>query len=235
MQMMTQMTPEELKKQASLLSLGSSSDEILKAVLAHAVEHGPKNPSRIFDIGCGQGQLLELLKNHYPPAQLTGCDYTDFRSSTSNNKVPLPFHFFTHDCNQHFPSNLEKFDLIVSSEVIEHIENGRHFWRQISEKLNVGGKAVVSTPNIECLTSLLSFIIRGHHSAFGGKAYPAHINPVSLFDMKNMIQEAGLSFERVYYIPNGRLPGTSLRWSTFFGNFSHRLFADNYLVVARKK
>jgi 2-polyprenyl-3-methyl-5-hydroxy-6-metoxy-1,4-benzoquinol methylase len=219
----------DFKKQASILSLGSSSDEILASVLRIAIQYNKKNEPRVFDIGCGQGHLLQHLQRELKVSELMGCDYSDFQPG-----VKKTFKFFTHDCNTDLPNDIGNFDLIVCSEVIEHLENGRHFWRQIQKLLSSNGVAVLSTPNIESLTSLLSFVLRGHHSAFGGKAYPAHINPIASFDMKNMIAEAGLKLLDLYYIPNGRIPGMDIKWSSLLGKFSHRLIADNYVVIATK-
>lgn len=221
------MNQQDSKKEASLLSLGSSSDEIVSSVAQLAIGHNQIANPRIFDIGCGQGHLLSLLQQKFPAATLMGCDYSDFSPGQQR-----PYQFFTHDCNRDFPENLGQFDVVVCSEVIEHLENGRHFWRQIARILKPGGVVIVSTPNIESITSILSFALRGYHSAFGGKAYPAHITAVSSMDMHHMIAEAGLQLKELRYIPNGRMPGLNIKWRSLLGKCAHRWFADNYVVVA---
>ena len=129
----------------------------------------------------------------------------------------------------------EKFDLITCTEVIEHLENPRLFLREIEKITAHGGKIIMTTPNPYSFLSLLSYTIKGYHSSFGPKDYPAHISPLSPYQLTNMISEIhGLSIEKLSYIPNGRIPGTGIRYTKLLPFLTGKRFSDNYCCVIRK-
>ncbi len=222
---------DKFRKLASEASLGSSSDDILKSILTYIKDQEIPNVQRVLDIGCGQGTLISYLKEIFPNSEFVGIDYSHFTEWDQSS-----YRFIQHDCNIDLPNDLGQFDLIVSSEVIEHLENGRHFVREIAKKLNSKGMMLISTPNLESFTSLLSFYFRGYHSAFGGNCYPAHILPVAAFDLKNMILETNqFEIKDIHFIKNGRIPKLKILWRNLIPFLSGKRFSDNYFISAYKK
>lgn len=84
-------------------------------------------------------------------------------------------------------------NVIVASEVIEHLENPRSLLRDVARLLRPDGILVLTTPNNESIRSLLSLTTRGSFAAFGESSYPAHITPVLRIDLARVVDEAGLS------------------------------------------
>lgn len=224
---------DSFRKNASEESLGLSSEEILQDIVSYVKSsHYLKSLEKvdIFDVGCGTGDLLCEFKKHLNNASLSGCDYTDFKTLSDPS-----ISFFQHDCNQDLPQDNKTFDLVTSSEVIEHIENPRHFVRQLTSKLKDGGIMIISTPNLDSITSILSFSMRGYHSSFGGRAYPAHITPVGVYDLTNMIHETKkLKILKTHFVQNGRMPGLNMRWSGLLPFIKSKRLSDNYFIVAQK-
>ena len=96
------------------------------------------------------------------------------------------------------------WDVIVSAEVIEHLENPRATVREWARLLKPGGLLVFSTPNNESLRSIMSLIFRGHYADFSDSSYPAHITPLLRKDIERIMQEARCGSTKVYFTNNGR-------------------------------
>lgn len=219
----------ETRKTAALESKGSSSEMILDSIVKE-IQSTTQTFSKVLDIGCGQGDLLLKIESYNHNIELHGIDYLK-HENLDESKIK----FQTMDCNTSFSAKLEKFDLVTSSEVIEHLENGRSFIREIGKILNKGGYLILTTPNIESFTSLLSFYLKGYHSSFGPKEYPAHINSFSEYEIKNIVNEIpDLEIEKIFYIKNGRIPATSFKWHRIFPFLRGKRFSDNFLIVIKK-
>ncbi|PIP96567.1 MAG: hypothetical protein COW00_19325 [Bdellovibrio sp. CG12_big_fil_rev_8_21_14_0_65_39_13] len=221
---------EQLREVASKQSKGDSSEVIHQSLF----EYSQKlilSDTVICDVGCGNGKILQLLRNKYPNQALNGMDFAEFFDYKQSN-----IHFLQADFNKEFPTQYqEQFDLVISSEVIEHMENPRHFIRQLASITKKNGSILLSTPNIESFLSVITFAFKGYHAAFGPTNYPAHITPISSYDLRHMVDEVqSLKLESLHYFNNGRIPGTGLMWQSLLSLFSGRLFSDNYFVVIKK-
>jgi ubiquinone/menaquinone biosynthesis C-methylase UbiE len=145
------------------------------------------------DIGSGTGELLRLVRAHYPFRSF-GCDYTDKLLSVSGAEIE------TVDLNrQPLPYGGNRFALVTCVETIEHLENFREVIREIYRVLKPGGLAVFSTPNILNLRSRLRYLSSGFYNLFGPLASEesaihstrGHINPVSWFYLSHALLSAG--------------------------------------------
>lgn len=97
---------------------------------------------RILDFGCGTGWLTSIL-NHIGPA--TGIELSD--SAVKTAKEMYPGVQFINGNLFEYPFQQESFDLIVSQEVIEHVEDQETYITLIAEYLRKGGYLILTTPN----------------------------------------------------------------------------------------
>lgn len=103
--------------------------------------HAPKT---VLDIGCGTGTVSAALAAVYPQVQFLGVDsdrrsleHAQSRTRSSN----LRFLYMNE------LRDSQKFDLIVASEVIEHVEAPSEFLRFIRGKLAKEGYVILTLPN----------------------------------------------------------------------------------------
>lgn len=108
---------------------------------------------KILDFGCGSGEMLELFyRNKFRPELYVGLDVREQTIKANNYKYfDLDFaKFKAQDLCKPFDLN-QKFDIICSFEVIEHIghENADAFLQNIVKHCDKNTKIFISTPNYD--------------------------------------------------------------------------------------
>ena len=100
----------------------------------------------ILDLGCGYGWMSSFLKDF---GNYNGVDFSENAISFANKEFKNNGNFFLADTNSEtlgFPKN-KKFDIIVCSEVIEHVIDHQSFVNQLYSFLKKGGLLILTTPN----------------------------------------------------------------------------------------
>ncbi|EON76933.1 hypothetical protein ADIS_2594 [Lunatimonas lonarensis] len=114
---------------------------LLKAYIAAK----PWIKGKLLEVGCGEGRGVEVLAPN--AASYLGLDKIPDVIDRLRERFP--------DCSfeqsvipplSTLPS--DTFDCVVSFQVIEHIQDDRHFLEEIYRVLKPGGNAIISTPNI---------------------------------------------------------------------------------------
>ncbi len=145
----------------------------------------------VLDLAAGSGAMSRRLKNlGFVP---TAVDYV-----SENFQAPeIPFK--QKDLNEDFADSFDRssFGGIIASEIIEHLENPWHFFRQCERLLGVGGKIVLSTPNTQNSASIASLVRNGQFLWFSDKdrEIQGHISPLTLWQMRYAIKDAGLRID----------------------------------------
>ena len=74
---------------------------------------------KIIDLGCGRGQVVENLKK---------LGFKNIYYCDTNNKYLKDTKYV--DLNKKFPYKDNFFDVVISTEVVEHLENKYNFFRE---------------------------------------------------------------------------------------------------------
>lgn len=223
---------EALKNQrrsASEASQGISSQPIYSLFLRQIIELSLGGD--LLDFGAGTGNLTKQLKS-----------LNQFNSITAVDLFPCPMNLDSEiewaiaDLNETTNFLEASFDVIVSAEVIEHLENPRAVVREWYRLLRPGGKIVFSTPNNESWRALLSLLMRGHFVAFGDTSYPAHITALLRKDIERILKEIGFSSPVFKFTDSGGIPKLpTISWQLVSANFLKGLrYSDNILVISYK-
>jgi 2-polyprenyl-3-methyl-5-hydroxy-6-metoxy-1,4-benzoquinol methylase len=111
---------------------------------------------KILDVGCGYGMLLSELSTKYKNIDLFGIE----KSKEAIKKIPSFVHLFTADIEDHDDVlnklNKEKFDLIIFSDVLEHLYDPVNTLNFYSKFIKKNGAIVVTVPNIGNIYSRIS-------------------------------------------------------------------------------
>jgi SAM-dependent methyltransferase len=132
-----------------------------------------------------------------------------------------------------------QFDAVSKVEVIEHLENPRHIFRQIKSLLNRGGVVLLTTPNASGLYSRLRFFFTGQMAMFTDAAYAigqGHITPLTAWQLEKIFSENGMkALERRFHDAPFFPPRSSgdiakvIAWLAFrpfmFGTVGGKLFS----------
>jgi 2-polyprenyl-3-methyl-5-hydroxy-6-metoxy-1,4-benzoquinol methylase len=112
------------------------------------------NPNATFlDVGCGSCQMThKLFKNFKITSNVYGIDIfpEDIQKKFTLSKVDLEKDRFPFD---------EKFDVVISNQVIEHLLNKDHLIKESYRVLKQGGKLIISTENISSFDNILSLLL----------------------------------------------------------------------------
>lgn len=102
-----------------------------------------KSSLDILEIGCGYGYLTyALIKKGFSVKAI------DIASNAINNaKENFGDYFYKMDIREFVNQTSQKFDLIIGTELIEHLEKPIDFLSDCLKILNENGKIILTTPN----------------------------------------------------------------------------------------
>ena len=208
---------------------GISGNHIYAMIDREIVAH--KLHGAVLDYGAGVGNLTRRLQGMGVFSKVVAADLLpDQPEGLEVSK------WLQQDLNESMPGYDAYFDVVIASEVIEHLENPRFTARELYRLCRPGGHVIITTPNNECIRSLLALAIRGHFVQFDKGWYPGHITPLVRKDLLRILVEAGFEPIGFRFTDKGSLPGRPMRtWQEFsFGTLRGLRFSDNILVSARK-
>lgn len=109
-----------------------------------------KRHQRILDIGCGDGVLLSLIKN----SRLYGVDLDQASLDFAVTKVKAKF---VRSPAEKLPFTGSFFDVVIATEIIEHLSRPQLMLAEIKRVLKPRGRIIISTPikNSQGLTDKL--------------------------------------------------------------------------------
>ena len=115
-----------------------------RRLISAAIANLAQPPKSVLDVGCGPGELIIDLKRLCPTAKLSGLDFSTVAIDACRRAHP--------DLTFHVADIVESaldftFDLIVCSEVTEHVDDPVRALRNMRTMTTEGGFLVLTTPH----------------------------------------------------------------------------------------
>lgn len=156
---------------------------------------------RVLDLSCGEGALLGEL--HELGCRCTG---TRFRSDDyiiQDELASAEIEIIDGvDLQGRLPFDDASFDVLIMTEVLEHLESHVSIVHEVGRLLRPRGWFIFSTPNIHRVHSRFQYLLTGVHKIIRRRAgwdvspnelYAYHINMVSFPVMHTLLFQAGMA------------------------------------------
>jgi 2-polyprenyl-3-methyl-5-hydroxy-6-metoxy-1,4-benzoquinol methylase len=192
----------------SLASDNPIHQRLLKAYIAAK----PMISGHLLELGCGEGRGVE----HLMPQALEYIALDKIQVVIDNLRQKFPGVEFRQAHIPPLPHDLiKRFDTVVSFQVIEHIKDDLRFLKEIYKALKPGGKAIISTPNINYTLSRNPWHVREYT--------PAQLITLceKVFDKVEAKGIAGNSKVMEYHAQNRESVQKIMRWDIL--NLQYRL------------
>lgn len=138
-------------------------------------------PQSVVDCGCGDGSLLRLIAERIPCGKLYGIDIAD---NVPLHRAGLRIQFRAEDLGLPVPEEMHGlYDLVLCSEVIEHVENDGTVLRNLADLSAPGGAVVLTTQT---------------GKIYKTEEFLGHLRHYHPRDLCTRVKETGLKVQKFY-------------------------------------
>lgn len=199
---------------------------------------------KVLDFGSGLGNNLKTLKKKFSQIVAVDVNHKALNFSKDKNGDNISYVLLK---NEKLPFQDKTFDLILATEVFEHLPNHKEIMREIKRVIKKNGYFIISTPNYFNLTGIIKkFADRknknqmwgpwgGHYG--GLERFTTWSNVQRLLSDFRIIFSRGADYQKSWFYNNPLFP---VRFSKYILIWPGRLpflkkIGMNYFVLAQKK
>lgn len=174
---------------------------------------------KILDVGCGDGRLAGAIRANCSDVIIHGCDLSTVALARS---VGLDRQYSVDLNYEVLPEHAASFDLVIGSEVIEHLIQPDRVLAECTRVLRQGGHVLLTVPNVAFWRFRVQ-ALRGHVPSV--TADDRHLHSFSASLLEQLVGKAGLQVVR--------LTGLRQRFDRL-NRLHFKLLSDTLLIVGRK-
>lgn len=138
-----------------------------------------RNPSsRVVDLGCGNGEFTKIICKKIGCPNIIGIDIDKRMNSQHNDLIT----FLRTDLEKGIPLSFESLDVIICSQIIEHMKYPIHFFNELFLLLKDNGYLVISTENLASWDNIGALILGYTPFSMGFDGYRKLGNPLSIWN-----------------------------------------------------
>lgn len=205
------------------------------AAVAALARHCPKD-APVLDFGCYFGAMIKRLHN----AGFSDVSGTDLAARFTEDPG---FAFVEADLNADFVERFPRRDYgaLMVSEVIEHLDDPRHFLRGARQLLAPDGLVILTTPNVAFFEGRIKFMLRGELWGFGANNYlgQRHISPITREQVPIILRECGFELIEMFTAGSFATPlrrvVTAPLWAPMRLAFGSSTLGESLMIVGRRK
>jgi len=150
------------------------------------------NPKKVLDAGCGEGFSLNKLITNNVGEELEGIEYS--KEAIILGKKLFPKAKIKLGDIYNLPYSTNSFDLVITTEVLEHLEDPK---KALLEITRISKKYVIlSVPN-EPIFRLANFLAGKYVKDYGNS--PGHINHWTALSFMNLVKKNKLKILKVKF------------------------------------
>jgi SAM-dependent methyltransferase len=113
-------------------------------------------PSSMLDLGCDAGGRTSWIAERTGAREVHGIEISPERAEIAASRGVRTT---VGDLSRRLPYDDGSFELVVSNQVIEHVEDTDNFVREAFRVLRPGGRAVISTENLASWHNVASLVL----------------------------------------------------------------------------
>jgi 2-polyprenyl-3-methyl-5-hydroxy-6-metoxy-1,4-benzoquinol methylase len=171
----------------------------------------PKSITTLLDVGCSRGGFCQLVKLNHPTVTVWGIEADPEAAAEAK---PRPDRVIVGSFPEDVPADAPRFDAILFSDVLEHMEDPWAALGAARKFLSPDGVVMASIPNIRHWSGIRSILIRGDFTYTDTGLFDrTHLRFFTRSTMLAMFAGAGYRAERI--VPTGiseRLAARAVRW-----------------------
>lgn len=173
--------------------------EITPNFIGEVVKVVPQNAATIFDVGCGRGDLGDILKQQDNRREVIGIEKDQIIGSIAMSKYDHVIVGDIEDISLNFPVGY--FDCIVVQGILEKVINPLDVLLYLKKFLHDSGSIILKVSNarnVNIINKLINDVISCPTSKFSNQHSFRYF---TLRDIKEMITSINMKIEEINYIP----------------------------------
>ncbi len=155
----------------------------------------PEGKKTFLDFGCGKGIITQRILRIRPGYALFGADISQHALAYAKRRIKQGT-FRRVAADQHIPYKDNFFDVVLASDVLEHIYDTKTALSELARVLKPGGELIITVPYNGKLKMVIAVLI-GFEFYFDPMS--PHIRHFSPKTLTSSVTENGLSVTKIGY------------------------------------
>jgi 2-polyprenyl-3-methyl-5-hydroxy-6-metoxy-1,4-benzoquinol methylase len=185
--------------------------------------------ARVLDVGCATG-LLGLLLREKKGCFVVGIELDPKMAEQARKNLDS---VIVTDLDEPLMLDFDMFDVIVCSDILEHLKNPARLLKKLECNLSADGFYLISVPNIAFIKIRFDLLMgKFDYNRQGGILDETHLRFYTRKTLVDLLREVGLE---VIFVHGYNLVKRRFYFLKILGHLFPTVFAIQFLAKAKKK